>query len=252
MNADVFISYSSKDEDAAETICLALEGRGLSCWMSGRDVGPGENFQETIFTAISAAKVMVLVFTDNANNSSEVKKEVALASQHDLVVIPVRIEDVKPNAALAYELVTRQWIDLFRNWEQQIERLSTRVAAFVSAVREAGSLPVPSAGSADRIAQDALPRTESQPPDAHVLLPLPEQRHLINLKRGRTAKYEGQGALREELRRLRELNLIQMRSGKTVAEIVDGRKIDLGQYVELTELGRSWASWFSASAERKK
>ncbi|HEX3537894.1 MAG TPA: toll/interleukin-1 receptor domain-containing protein [Stellaceae bacterium] len=248
MSADVFISYSSKDEDGAETICLALEGRGLSCWMSGRDVGPGENFQEAIFTAISSAKVMVLVFTENANNSNEVKKEVALASQHDLVVIPVRIEDVKPNAALAYELVTRQWIDLFRNWEQQIERLSARVAAFVSAAKEAGAPSAQLVARADWIA----PKDEPRPPDAHLLLQLSERRHLINLHRGRTAKYEGQGALREELRRLRGLNLVQMKPGKTVAEIVDGRKVDLAQWLELTELGRSWAEWLSASSETQR
>jgi uncharacterized membrane protein YeaQ/YmgE (transglycosylase-associated protein family) len=132
MSAPVFISHSSKDREAAETICAELESRKLECWIAARDVQPGENFQEAIVRAIRVAKVMVLIFTKHANNSDEIKKEVALASQHQLVVIPVRLDDVVPNDALAYALATRHWIDLFRDWKQAIDRLSTRIAAIVS------------------------------------------------------------------------------------------------------------------------
>lgn len=120
----VFISYSSHDKQAAERICTALERRGFACWIAGRDVGPGQNFQESIVEAIIAAKAMILVFSDNANNSNEIKKELAIASHHRLVVMPVRIEDVAPTGAFAYELATRQWIDLFGEWGQAIERLA--------------------------------------------------------------------------------------------------------------------------------
>jgi hypothetical protein len=75
----------------------------------------------------------VLVFTDNANNSAEIKKELALASQNKLAVIPARAEDVVPTAALAYELATRQWINLFQDWENEIENLCTRVRQIVPA-----------------------------------------------------------------------------------------------------------------------
>ena len=72
---------------------------------------------------------MVLVFSRNANTSPEINKEIALAGQYQLVVIPVRTEDVVPNDALAYELATRQWIDLFNDWERSVERLVSRIAA---------------------------------------------------------------------------------------------------------------------------
>jgi hypothetical protein len=127
MATPIFVSYSSKDETVARTICDALESRGLKCWIANRDVAPGENFQEAIFRAIRNAKVMVLVFTQNANNSDEIKKELGLASHHKVVVIPVRVEDVLPNEALSYELTIRQWIDIFDDWERGIERLSSRI-----------------------------------------------------------------------------------------------------------------------------
>ena len=92
----VFISFASKDRGVASTICEALENRGIGCWIATRDIGPGENFQHAVFNAIRSAKVMVLVFSSNSQNSDEVKKEIVLAGQCRLTVIPVRVEDVTP------------------------------------------------------------------------------------------------------------------------------------------------------------
>src|SRR4051812_23540194 len=104
MQPFVFISHSSQDRRIAARVCEALERCGLACWHASRDIGPGENFQEEIVKAIRSARAMVLVFTGSANNSDEIKKEIALASQHHLAVIPLRVEDVLPSDAFRYEL----------------------------------------------------------------------------------------------------------------------------------------------------
>ena len=142
MNAPIFISYSSKDRDIAETICKGLEARGLNCWISCRDVRPGDNFQEAIVRALRSAQVMLLVFTSNANNSDEIKKEVVLAGRHRVTVVPVRVEDVAPNDAFSYEFATRQWFDLFKNWEREIEQLATQLRHLVQAEKpQEGTAP---------------------------------------------------------------------------------------------------------------
>jgi len=66
---------------------------------------------------------MVLVFSDAANNSDEIKKELSLASKKRLPVLALRIEDVEPSDAFAYELSTRQWIDAFESWDKSIDTL---------------------------------------------------------------------------------------------------------------------------------
>src|SRR5476651_1659352 len=129
MQQKIFVSSSSKDAKIASSICMALEARGHRCWMSSRDVKPGENYQGAIVRAIRDAGVMVMVFSTNANNSDEIKKELALASQSRLLVIPVRAEDVLPSEDFTYELATRQWIDMFVDWEKAIEALSSQVGA---------------------------------------------------------------------------------------------------------------------------
>ncbi len=143
MTASIFISFASKDHKTAETICDALENRGFRCWISNRDVPPGHNFQEAISRAIRSAKVMLLVFTANANNSDEIKKELALASRSKIVVIPLRVEDVVPNDAFDYEFATRQWIDLFDGWEAAFKTLTAQIATIVPP-----QLPLPEAKAA--------------------------------------------------------------------------------------------------------
>lgn len=128
MTANIFISFASKDVKMAMTLCTALENRGYKCWISARDIQPGENFQVAIVQAIRHAKIMLLVFTANSNNSEEMTKELALASQQKMIVIPLRVEDVTPSDAFAYEFATRQWIDFFADWEFAIEQLARRIA----------------------------------------------------------------------------------------------------------------------------
>jgi TIR domain len=138
VSAPIFISYSSKDQDIAETIYRALEARGRDCWIACRDVQPGENYQEAIVRALRDAKVMLLVFTSNANNSDEIKKELVLAGRHRVTVVPVRVEDVVPNDAFTYELATRQWIDLFKDWERQIDTLANRLGDILQTEKPSG------------------------------------------------------------------------------------------------------------------
>ncbi len=79
--------------------------------------------------AIRGAKVLLLVFTANSNRSDEMTKELALASQQKLMVVPLRVENVTPSDAFAYEFATRQWIDLFSDWEQAMGHLGSRLTA---------------------------------------------------------------------------------------------------------------------------
>ena len=123
----VFVSYATADRNEALKVCKALERRGTQCWISIRDVAPGANYQEAIVQSIRAARAMVLVFSQTANRSSEIKKELSLASRYHVPVIALRLEDVEPSDAFAYELSTRQWIDAFEGWDKSIGSLVGRI-----------------------------------------------------------------------------------------------------------------------------
>ena len=124
----VFISYATTDRSEALKVCEAIELRGTRCWMSLRDVRPGENYQEAIVQSLRTARAVVLVFSDAANTSSEIKKELSLASRYNVPVIALRLTEVEPADAFAYELSTRQWINAFEGWDPSIDKLVGRIA----------------------------------------------------------------------------------------------------------------------------
>src|SRR5690348_10950249 len=83
----VFLSYATADRKRALAVCKAIESRGFACWISSRDVAPGDNYQEAIVQSIRNARAVVLLFSTSANHSEEIKKELSLASRYRIPVI---------------------------------------------------------------------------------------------------------------------------------------------------------------------
>src|SRR4051812_47121827 len=123
----VFISYATADRGEALKVCKAIERRGTRCWISTRDVPPGANYQEAIVQSLRSARAVALVFSEAANHSDEIKKELSLASRYRVPVIALRLKDVEPNDAFAYELSTRQWIEAFDGWDRSIDAIVARI-----------------------------------------------------------------------------------------------------------------------------
>jgi Protein of unknown function (DUF3365)/TIR domain len=107
----VFISHSSKDRPIADAICNHLESAGIRCWIAPRDIAFGADWTEGILRGIDSCRVFVLVFSENANDSEHVRREVAKAFSLGLAVIPFRTEPVSPNRGLGYFLETVHWLD---------------------------------------------------------------------------------------------------------------------------------------------
>ena len=140
----VFISYATADRTEALKVCKAIERRGTQCWISMRDVRPGENYQEAIVQSLRTARAVVLLFSDAANTSGEIKKELSLASRYNVPVIALRLKDVKPTDAFAYELSTRQWINAFEGWDKSIDTLVGRIGQISGAGTVAAAAPAAS------------------------------------------------------------------------------------------------------------
>jgi hypothetical protein len=125
---DVFISYSMKDKPVADAVCAALEAQGTRCWIAPRDVLPGMDWGGSIINAISQSRVMILIFSSNANKSTQIKREVNQAIEKEVPVIPFRIEDVLPSGSLEYYIDVTHWLDaLTPPLEQHLEELAGTV-----------------------------------------------------------------------------------------------------------------------------
>ncbi len=94
---------------------MALEESGIHCWMALRNIKPGEVWAASVIEAIKSSQLMVLVYSSAANDSQQVVRELELAVNHKLMIIPLRIEDVSPSPALEYYIQTSHWLDAFKS-----------------------------------------------------------------------------------------------------------------------------------------
>jgi hypothetical protein len=129
---DVFISFKSEDKIIAEKIYNGLMSRGIRCWISSKSITPGNSYPEEIVRAISECQIMVLIFSSAAQNSIEIQKELALASQDKKVLIPVRIEDIQPLGAFKYHLASSQYLDIFSGLEKRFDEYLDQIYSNLS------------------------------------------------------------------------------------------------------------------------
>jgi len=109
----VFVSYSEPDRECALELVSRLEANSISVWVAPRDVAPSADWASEIIDAISAARLMVLVFSAHSNASPQVRREVERAIHKQVPVLPFRIENVLPSKSLEYFLSTQHWLDAF-------------------------------------------------------------------------------------------------------------------------------------------
>ncbi len=133
MAHDVFVSYSHKDKVVADAIVSYLEFKGSRCWYAPRDIVPGADWAASIMDAIRSAKVMVLLFTDYANTSTQVAREVNLAVSNGVTIIPFKMTNSMPTQGMQYYLSTVHWLDAMSSpLDQSIKQLDARVRGFLS------------------------------------------------------------------------------------------------------------------------
>ena len=139
MAHDVFVSHSVKDKLVANAIVARLEADSVRCWVAPRDVVPGADWGESIVDAIESSRIMILIFSRNANASPQIKREVERAVDKGVYIIPFRVDDIEPTKSLEYFISTAQWMDAFPPpLERHLETLAKTVKAIL-----AGAPPLP-------------------------------------------------------------------------------------------------------------
>src|SRR5215217_6279109 len=111
MDFDAFISYASKDKVAADAACAVLEQVGVRCWIAPRDISPGREYAAAIIEAIDRCRVMVLIFSARANDSTQIHREIERAVSKGAPIVPVRLEEIAPTKSMAYFLGSIHWLD---------------------------------------------------------------------------------------------------------------------------------------------
>ena len=78
MKYDLFISHSSADAETAQALVADFENRNIACWMAPRDIPMGSSYHEEIVQAIENSRAVLLLFSNAANKSEHVLREVEI------------------------------------------------------------------------------------------------------------------------------------------------------------------------------
>jgi len=138
----IFVTHSSHDATTATKIRDYLESNGIQCWMAPRDIPIGEEWAKGILTGINTASGMLLVFSSNSNDSSQVRREIERAIHNNIPIYPVRIEDVQPSDAMEYYISSNHWMDAFGgNFETNLDKLVAAIKSKHNITLESESEP---------------------------------------------------------------------------------------------------------------
>ena len=112
MPADVFISYSSNDQDRVVKLADKLRSAGVSIWVDESGIGAATLWSQEIAEAINECKVLVLMVTSKSVASENVVKEVSLAAEQRKKILPVILEPTEIPKSLQYHLAGIQHLDV--------------------------------------------------------------------------------------------------------------------------------------------
>jgi WD40 repeat protein len=107
----VFICHSSKDKAVADAACAALEAQRIPCWIAPRDVLGGTEYMEELDVALGSCEIVLLIFSQKANDSPQVRREIERAVSYAKIILPFRIEDTLPTRAMKFALSNTHWLD---------------------------------------------------------------------------------------------------------------------------------------------
>ncbi len=120
---DVFVSYSTKDQEDCDRIVKAFEAVGLRCWMSARNHPVGKDgYEQAIMEALKGARLFLIVLSHQSVASDHVKNELTNATSLRKTILPLRLSEC-PNrlpANFQYHLERHQQFDCDKHPMQQV------------------------------------------------------------------------------------------------------------------------------------
>jgi TolB-like protein len=141
MAGEIFISYRRADAAWAQLLHSQLRAEGIEAWYDAQ-VGAGQDWRIATAKALETSQIFVLLFSENAAESSDIAKELAAATLEKKLIIPVRLQNIAPKGAFLYELASRNWVNAYEDTEAKLAQLAKGLAHLVrTGARDESVLP---------------------------------------------------------------------------------------------------------------
>lgn len=130
MSGHVFLSYSHKDTDIMHRVRDSLRAEGLDVW-TDEGLEPGTpSWEMAVEQAIKDAGCVVVLLSPDAKKSKWVTREIALAEDDEIRVIPVLIRGDSHNA-VPLRLKSHHRVDARRDLDSAIQKLIETVCKYL-------------------------------------------------------------------------------------------------------------------------
>lgn len=103
---EVFISYSSQNQDVADMLVDIAKNNGINCWIASSSIEAG-SYAKQIVQGIREARVFVVIVSESAILSPHVKNELDIATSRikdGLIIMPFKIDDAELDDECRYYL----------------------------------------------------------------------------------------------------------------------------------------------------
>lgn len=111
-DAEVFISYSSRDCEQVLSIAERLEAAEVRLWVDRHKIDGGMNYGPEIVRGIKGCKVLMLMCSDASMRSRNVKQEIQLAWKYERPYLPLLLEPISFPEQVEYWLEGWQWVEV--------------------------------------------------------------------------------------------------------------------------------------------
>ena len=123
-----FISYS-KDQVFADRIHNDLQNKGIRCWLYTENIKIGDKFRDKIYEAIRLHDKLLVVISQNSENSEWVEEEVLEALEEEKIqnreiLFPIMIDDTALTSKKPWiqKIKLNRHIGDFRSWHKDPEK----------------------------------------------------------------------------------------------------------------------------------
>lgn len=128
-----FISYSTKNQFHADALRALLDKNGIPTWMAPYDIPIGNHYAQVINGAIKGCSCLVLLLTNDSQNSVWVPKEVERALHYHKPILPIQLGDVILNDEFEMYISTDQIVPvcLIEETNSKIKQIVAAISVYV-------------------------------------------------------------------------------------------------------------------------
>jgi len=153
--ANIFLSYTTRDLEYANRVYSSLDLAGFDVWFAPCNISTGNNYAEDIgaelrklemeeehfmdnIKMLAQSKILILLLSGSSMNSKWVAKEVKMAINKDITVIPLRIDNEPLSFEFEYMLSDIQIMEAYHVKKEHIDALISKLDELVERTKTVG------------------------------------------------------------------------------------------------------------------